>query len=232
MPNGAGEAWYSRLDLVLDTVTGLNMNLKKVRQAEALFLQRYPEGFASEEMAHVRKKHNVDKLIDFASDALARKKFTKQGAVLDDIVKIVSRSSMVSMFEKPKFRDFVNGMSRDDREFLAASYKRLLHGKQDKGFQDIVDILSEAKLAKWSLLTVCMFYYRPQEDVFVKPTTTKNVIRQFELEDLEYKPRPSWAFYQAYRQAIADMKAKVNPSLSPNNAAFTGFLMMTTSVDQ
>jgi hypothetical protein len=26
------------------------------------------------------------------------------------------------------------------------------------------------------------------------------------------------------------MKASVNPSLSPNNAAFTGFLMMTTAV--
>ena len=28
------------------------------------------------------------------------------------------------------------------------------------------------------------------------------------------------------------MKTLVDPSLSPNNAAFTGFLMMTTAVDQ
>jgi hypothetical protein len=28
------------------------------------------------------------------------------------------------------------------------------------------------------------------------------------------------------------MKAAVSPALAPNNAAFTGFLMMSTSVDQ
>ena len=65
-----------------------------------------------------------------------------------------------------------------------------------------------------------------------KPTTTKNVIRQFELEGLEYRPRPSWAFYERYRAVIDDMKAHVDPSLWPNNAAFTGFLMMRTAVAQ
>jgi hypothetical protein len=208
------------------------MNLKKLREAESLFLHRYPEGFASEEMQAVRKKHNVDKLSEFASTALVRKNFANRGRVLDDIVKIVSRSSMVSMFEKPKFRDYVNGLSREDREYLAAGYKRLLHGKQETGFNQILDVLSEGKLAKWSLMTIVMHHYRPQVDVFVKPTTTKNVIRQFELEDLVYQPRPSWEFYTGYRDAIDTMKSHLNPSLSPNNAAFTGFLMMSTSVDQ
>lgn len=208
------------------------MNLKKLRDAESIFLHRYPDGFADEQMQDRLKKHNVGKLSDFARTALTKKAFANQGAVLDDIVKIVSRSSMVSMFEKPKFRDYVNGMTRDDREFLAGAFKRMLHGSPRKGFEDIVDVLGDAKLAKWSLLTICLFYYRPEKEVFVKPTTTKNAIRQFDLEGLVYKPRPSWEFYQAYRTAITEMKSKVNPSLSPNNAAFTGFLMMATSVDQ
>ena len=208
------------------------MNLKKLREAESLFLHKYPGGFANEEMVKVGKKHNVDKLSEFAAQALAKKAFVNQGAVLDDVVKIVSRSSMVSMFEKPKFRDYVNGMNRDDREFLAGGFKRLLHGKQEKGFNDILDVLTEGKLAKWSLMTICPLYYKPRSEVFVKPTTTKNVIKQFELQDLIYKPRPSWAFYASYRDAIGLMKSKVSPSLSPNNAAFTGFLMMTTAVDK
>ena len=33
-------------------------------------------------------------------------------------------------------------------------------------------------------------------------------------------------------EASYDMKARVDPSLSPNNAAFTGFLMMSTAVDE
>ncbi len=206
------------------------MNVRKLREAEALFLQSYPKGFDDDAMAQVRKKHNVGKLSEFSEAALAKKNFAKQGAVLDDIVKIVTRSSMVSMFEKPKYRDYVNGLGRNDREFLASGYKKLLHGSMRNGFNDVLDVLSEGKLAKWSLMTIVPYQYRPSKEVFVKPTTTKNAIRQFELENLEYKPRPSWEFYVAYRAAIDEMKAVVQPSLSPSNAAFTGFLMMATAV--
>lgn len=192
---------------------------------------QYPGGFDNEDLQRVvAKRHNVGKLSDFARAALAKKNFAQQGKVLDDIIKVVTRSSMVSMFEKPKYRDFVNGMSRDDREFLAGAYQRLLHGGTAKAFEDIVDVLAEGKIAKWSLLTVHLYHYRPHKEVFVKPTTTKNVLRQFEIEDLVYKPRPSWAFYKAYRELITQMKQQVDPSLAPNNAAFTGFLMMSTGV--
>jgi len=208
------------------------MNLKKLREAEALFMQKYPGGFEHEEMQKIGKKHNVPKLVEFAQSALAKKHFTQQGQVLDDIVKTITRSSMVSMFEKPKFRDHVNGLNREDRAFLAQGFKRLLHGKQEQGFNDVIDVLVEGKLAKWSLISAIPMYYRPQRDVFVKPTTTKNVIRQFELDHLVYRPLPSWEFYRDYRAAIEEMKAAVDPSLSPSNAAFTGFLMMSTAVDQ
>jgi hypothetical protein len=208
------------------------MNLKKLREAEALFLLKYPDGFDDEGLKPIAKKHNVGKLSEFASTALARRAFTTPGRALDDIVKIVSRSSMVSLFEKPKFRDYVNGLGRDDREYLANGFRRMLHTSPEKGFNEVLDVLTEGKLAKWSLMTICLYHYRPEKDVFVKPTTTKNVIRQFELEDLEYRPRPSFGFYTRYRDAIHDMKAAVDPRLSPNNAAFTGFLMMTTSVDR
>jgi len=206
------------------------MNLKKLREAEALFLERYPAGFADDELQPILKKHNVGRLTDTAAAALAPGKFRRQGQVLDDIVRIVTRSSMVSMFEKPKFRDYVNGLGRNDRTLLAGGFHDLLHGDRPQGFAAVVAALSDGRLAKWSLLTICPFYYRPTEDVFVKPTTTKNAIRQFELEGLTYRPQPTWEFYAAYRDAIDAMKARVHPSLAPNNAAFTGFLMMSTGV--
>ncbi len=206
------------------------MNLKKLREAESLFLHRYPGGFEGEELKQVARKHNVGRLSETAAEVLARPRFKNTAQVLDDIVRIVSRSSMVSMFEKPKFRDYVNGLARDDRAVLATGFRRLLHGNREQGFNEVRDVLSDARLAKWSLMTICPFHYRPGQDVFVKPTTTKNVIRQFELEGLVYSPRPDWDFYVRYRDAIDVMKAHVSPLLSPNNAAFTGFLMMTTSV--
>ncbi|MCZ6617602.1 MAG: hypothetical protein O7E57_05675 [Gammaproteobacteria bacterium] len=207
------------------------MKLDKLRDAEALFLHQYPGGFQDEALQKIVRKHNVGKLSEFAATALTRESFGNQAQVLRDIVKIVSRSSMVSMFEKPKFRDYVNGLSRHDRAHLANGFKRLLHGNQERGLNDVVDVLSDGKLAKWSIVTICLLQYHPQREVFVKPTTTKNVIRQFELENLVYHPRPNWEFYEGYRNAIEQMKAQVNPALSPNNAAFTGFLMMVSAVD-
>ena len=209
------------------------MNLRKLREAQGTFLARYPGGFANPEMVAVGKKHNVDKVAAQAQEALAKKNFNKTGMqnsqVLDDVVKIVTRSSMVSVFEKPKFRDYVRGLSRDDRAGLVEGYRKLFHGNQEKGFNEVLDILQAGKLGKWSLMTICLLYLRPTVEVFVKPTTTKNVIRQFDVEDLVYKPTPTWAFYAAYRDLIAQMKGQVDASLSPNNAAFTGFLMMTSA---
>jgi hypothetical protein len=206
------------------------VNVDKLREAEFLFLYRYPDGFASEELKPIRKRHNVDRLSEFAAEALARPRFTRQAQVLEDIVRIVSRSSMVSLFEKPRFRDYVNALSRDDRSRLVAAFDNLLHDDSACGFRDLVDMLGDAGLAKWSLVTICLFHYRPGREVFVKPTTTKNVIRRFELDGLIYRPRPAWEFYEGYRDAISRMKAEVDPALSPNNAAFTGFLMMSSGV--
>lgn len=208
------------------------MNLTRLREAEALFLASYPDGFEDEALRNVLRRHNVGKLAETAATLLAPGRFRRRGQVLDDIVRIVSRSSMVSVFEKPKFRDFVGGLGRSDRSRLTGGFEALLHGDAEQGFTEVVDVLGDGGLAKWSLVTVCPFYYRPRREVFVKPTTTKNIIRQFELKGLDYRPRPSWPFYAGYRDAIETMKAHVSPALSPSNAAFTGFLMMTTGVDR
>ncbi|MDC0994922.1 hypothetical protein OAT01_04290 [Pseudomonadales bacterium] len=202
------------------------MNLKRLKQAEAEFLARYPGGFNHPDMVTIGKKHNVGKMTEQAKELLNKKAFQKTGPVLDSLIKIVSRSSMVSMFEKPKFRDYVNGLDRDEREALAMGFQLLLHGKQQRGFEIVIDILARGKLAKWSLITICPNYMKPLDEVFVKPTTAKNVIKYLELENLDYKPRPSWAFYEEFRRQILAMKEKVDQSISPSNAAFTGFLMM------
>ena len=151
------------------------MNIKKLKQAEAQFLAQYPGGFSDPGLAPIRKKHNIDKLTEFARANLTPNDFNRPGHIAESLVKIISRSSMVSMFEKPKFRDYVNGLARDDRALLASAYKRLLHGRgagKALGFTEIVDLLGEAKLAKWSLLTnlhgfwtysPCGFVYKQEQ---------------------------------------------------------------------
>ena len=202
------------------------MNLKKLKQAEAAFLASYPQGFEDPEIRVIGKKHNMPRLVAQVQDSFAKARFKHSEAIVDDMVRYIGRSSMISLFEKPKFRDLVRSLNSAEREALAAGFSNLLHGKQRMGFELVLSILQSRKLAKWSLLTILPVYFHPQHEVFVKPTTAKGVIEYFELSDLNYRPQPSWEFYEAYRRQILDMKSRVSPSLSPNNAAFTGFLMM------
>jgi hypothetical protein len=204
------------------------MNLSRLRQAEVAFLHRYPGGFENPELVATRvKKHKPDQMIALAQEGFSKGNFNLPDLIVQNMIKLISRSSVISVFEKPRFRDFANTLPPQEREFLSSGMQELLHGDEQTGFEMMLDILKSGKLAKWSLMTVCQTYFHPQRDVFMKPTTVKGVIEFFELESLHYKPTPSWAFYEAYRSAFYEMKSKVDKSLSPTNAAFSGFLWMT-----
>ena len=201
------------------------MNLKKLKQAEEAFLYRYPGGYENPEMIQVRKKHKLDKMIEMTQDAFVKRNFKLPDLILEKMVKIITRSSLISVFEKPRFRNFAYSLPLDERKRLANGLEGLLHGDEQAGFELILDVLQKDKLAKWSLMTVCPAYYRPAVEVFIKPTTTKEVIHYFELEHLHYHSMPTWAFYKDYRAAINEMKSHVEESLSRYNIGFTGFLM-------
>ena len=206
------------------------MDLQRLRQAEADFLQAYPGGFADPALQEISRKHRVDKMTELAREVFARPRFNQPNTLMEDLVRVVSRSSMVSMFEKPKFRDAVHDMNSDERQQFVAALRKLMYptkrATQASGFETLVEILAARKLARWSLMTISLVYLRPDEEVFVKPTTAKKIIEGLSL-DLHYRPRPSWEFYAGYRAALMDIKSRVNPSLATSNAALTGFLMMT-----
>lgn len=202
------------------------MNLRKLHEAEQSFLMRYPDGFADPQMQAVRKKHNVDKLVEFTQANLTRTTCLNPMHVSDILIKIVSRSSMVSRFEKPPFKRFVDALDNDAREALAYAIEQRLFGRKQKGFELLVDMLARHKLAKWALVSVVPFYFAPRKEAFVKPTTAKGVIKLLEVDDLKYSATPTWAFYKGYRDLLTQVRKEIHPALSPNNAALSGFLMM------
>ena len=202
------------------------MNLDKLKQAEASFLLRYPKGFADPAMAPIKKKHNVDKLVEFAKTSLVKENCSKPEFVSKTLLDLVSRSSMVSRFEKPQFKHFINALDSNEKEALAYAVMQRLHGKKQLGFEQLCGMLAHHKLAKWAVVSIVPFYFAPRREVFVKPTTAKDIIAALEIEELHYQPSPTWAFYKGYQNAIGQMKKAVAPALSPSNAAFTGFLMM------
>ena len=202
------------------------MNVQKLKDAEAQFLGMYPQGFSSPEMTALVKKHQVDKLTVFAQNAFASGAKDDAESTAEDMVKLVSRSSMVSVFEKPKFRDAVRAMSAWEKESLVGFLAQLLHGEQHAGFDGLASLLAMYRSDKWPVVTAFRCYYHPDTDLIVKPTTVKKVITFFELNGLRYTPHPNFMFYDGYRAAINAMRAAVSPLCGPTGAHFSGFLMM------
>lgn len=202
------------------------MNIVKLQLAEKRFLNLYPEGFNDPEMVEIGKKHKMHLRVEFCQTNFAVEKFNKPREIVENMVKAINRSSMVSLFEKPKFRDYVKTFDEMNTIALSESLKELLHGDQQAGFEQMVEILAEAKLAKWTLITIIPTYFNPTFEVFVKPTTVKNIIKNIKLDDIQYKPAPTYEFYAKYRDYINEMKKHVDESLSISNAQYSGFLMM------
>lgn len=203
------------------------MNVDKLKEAESNFLSHYPGGFEHPDMVAIGKKHRMEQMTVFAREAFGEAAFDDPATVAEDMIKIMTRSSMVSVFEKPRFRDSVRAMADADRAALTDALKDLLHHDEQRGFDAMVSLLAPAGIAKWPVVTVFGCYYRPDRDLLFKPTTVKKVVDYFELQTPPYRSLPYYAFFAAYREAINQMKKYVAPSLSPSNAAFSGFLMMT-----
>ncbi|MFZ5351872.1 MAG: hypothetical protein ACOZCL_03995 [Bacillota bacterium] len=202
------------------------MDMNKLREAEKRFFAKYPGGFSNPAMQEIAKKHRVEKMNKLAQDSFAADKFESPDKIVDAMGKVVGQSSMISVFEKPKFRDLVKALSEPEKERLSHGLGEFLHGDQAVGFEMMAELLREYQLAKWPLLTVCPVYFRPGVEVFIKPTTCKGVIEYFGLKGLKYNPNPSYEFYSAYREQINQMKKLLDASLQDDNAAFCGFLML------
>jgi len=197
-----------------------------LKAAEREFFAMYPGGFSDPEMEEIKKKHRIKKMHDQTCEYFGKSQFSDIEETTENIVRIVTRSSLVSVFEKTKFRDFARALSLDDKRDLTQGLKQMLHGNKEKGFEEMTSLLSKGKLAKWPIVSVIPYYFKPQEEVLIKPTTVKGIIKTFELEGLKYHPYPTYEFYMAYKERLKEMQKVVDKSLSEDNAAFSGFLMM------
>lgn len=203
------------------------MNLKELHTAENFFLKQFPEGFKSEGIHDIKKKHKFNKVMDYAQLILSKKELKHKKNSIVNITKFISKASMVSVFEKMRFRDFVKEIDDLTQFELVDSIYELIHGNEERGFNSLVNILRTYNLAKWPLVSAYLAYYRPQNDIFVKPTTVKRIIKYLELDTVVYNSKPTYEFYNEYRKIINIIKFEVDESLRPSNAAFSGFLMMT-----
>lgn len=203
------------------------MNLQKLGEAEAYFLELYPQGFEDVALLPIIKRHNTAKIGEHVRELFTKENFTQPDIICENFTKIVSKSTLISLFEKPKVRDMIKSMRMERRDMFAIGLYEMLYGDKKEGFETLVEVLSFYGLAKWSIVTLIPYYFYRDKEFFIKPTTTKNIIAFFEIEGLVYKPKPSYEFYVKYANVLETMKRNIGEKIShDDNAAFTGFLMM------
>ena len=203
------------------------MNIEKLKEYEAEFLEQYPNGFDDRNFSSIMKTYNPLKLEEFAKDALKKENFQNPSLVVDGFLKVVQKSVFVSVFDKLKLKDMIATLNSYEKDMLSIEIYELLYRNKKKGFEGLVEFLSEYKLAKWTIISVVPYCINRHQDYFIKPTTTKNIIKTFELEDCIYKTKPSFEFYDKYTKALDIMKSNIDKSLSPDNVGFTAFLKVT-----
>jgi len=200
------------------------MNLEKLKDLELEFLERYPKGFEDAHFFPTMKKFKPEKLEEFAKEALKKENFSNPHLVVDGFFKTIQKSVMVSLFDKLKLKDAITSLNSYEKDMLSIEIYELLYGDKKEGFEGLVEFLAQYNLAKWTLISIIPYSINRQTEYFIKPTTTKNIIKYFELESLIYKPKPSFEFYENYTEILNEMKSNIDDSLTFDNAAFTGFL--------
>jgi len=202
------------------------MNLDKLMTLETRFLDRYPLGFNDPELMAVAKKHKVEAMKTFVHEQFKRDNFDNPKRILEAFTKLIGKSSLVSVFEKAKFRDISKLFTSEETEILSHAIYEFLYGDQRLGFNQLVLLFATYDLAKWPILTVLGLYYNGDYEVLVKPTTVKGVLSYLEVTDIKYTSKPNYDFYEKYRAFINDLKAKTGKSLATDNGAYCGFLMI------
>jgi hypothetical protein len=200
--------------------------IEKLKDLEAEFLEHYPKGFENEEIKAIVKKFKSEKLSEEVKNLFTKENFSQPEIVCSNFVKIISKSPLVSLFEKPKLRDAINSMGIYEKDMFSIALYDLLYENKKEAIESLVEILLEYKLAKWTIITLIPYYLNRNEEYFIKPTTTKNILKYFEVENLKYKPTPSYEFYKEYKKFLNSLKSKADKSLTVDNAGFTGFLRM------
>ena len=206
------------------------MNIKKLKELEAEFLDAYPQGFEDGVFFPTMKNFNPLKLSEFTKENLKKENFSNPNLVVDNFSKIIQKSVLVSLFDKLKLKDMLKSLNTYEKDMLSIEIYEFLYGNKKNGFEGLVEFLEQYKLAKWTIVTTVPYYLNRKKNYFVKPTTTKNIIKYLEIEEYKYTPKPSYEFYLNYSHNLNIAKKNVEKTLCFDNIALTGFLRVAIEI--
>jgi hypothetical protein len=89
-------------------------------------LDTYTGGFGNPHFTNAMKKHSLDKLTKLAHETLGIEALQDTDSAMENFGKILGRSTMLSMFEKPKVKEFIRDLSIRGKKQLAMGLGNML----------------------------------------------------------------------------------------------------------
>lgn len=188
--------------------------MDNLQTIDDLFLTFFPGGFNDENFIELSKKHKANDRIfkiidDFDIENLLEEYPPTVLKNIQIITKMVTSCSMISVFEKVAFKNYIAD-KRIHETFLKALYNMLKNLNEDT-FIEFAYVLGMKKheencnIAKWPIITFFLLFFNPSEEVFIKPTTIKKVARLLDY-DIKYEATLNYQTYSLVKQMINDYK--------------------------
>src|SRR5574344_430366 len=206
------------------------MNIEKLKECEERFFEYYKDGFEDEKLAKTVKLFNTQKFHTLTKNSFALENFSNIEQIAQDFFTILLKSPLISFYEGDLLKNALKNLTSYEKDMLSIYLKDILYAKNEDNkkdsFDELVELLASKNLAKWHIITLIPYYFSPNKNYFLKPSTTRNIIKYFELKDIKYNSKPSFEFYKNYTNNLLKMKNSVNPKLIDDNGRFTGFLRL------
>ncbi len=175
------------------------------------FLEIYPDGFEDIRYLEMAWKHDDSKIVEFFQN-LSPGQFDEANphALAETIGKIVSKSTMVSTFEKISFRNYLRFFEGHGTFIMAL--KHVMENYNQQNFDTLFDVLCRYKdqgntnAAKWPVMSFFTYYGVKSHECYpVKPTTVKQVAQLLKV-DIDYKARPNFETYEKINNMYRDFR--------------------------
>ncbi|WP_423364389.1 hypothetical protein [Mycoplasma sp. P36-A1] len=205
---------------------------KHFKAIDSLFLNKYPQGIDDKQFYSDNKRLLVSKKIiklvnEFNLEDLKINDRTMQQKNINFIIRIVSMTSAVSVFEKVALKNYLSDKRTWD-EFLSSLYNFITNNNEEN-FNYFVHILSLKKLeknsnpAKWPVITFLLRIFNADTEIFIKPTTIKKMLYLIE-SDVKYVSTPNYQTYIEIKKIILDYKKQSKVVKDANNIIVQGII--------
>jgi len=174
--------------------------------ARARFLSFFPQGFKGADYLGHERAYKLDAKSKLDRAVPLEEALTGRGNG-EAILSIYRATNLLFSIEKTRLQDLLRGPDSDDFVRSAATFAK---GDYVQGLREMKSILKRTDNAKWTVATYLAFLWRPDANVFLKPTMIQNFAGRVghRFAD-DYSSDLDFRVYESLLDLAAEVKAKI-----------------------